>query len=141
MRPGLSVDNDTSYSTDMFTEMRLAALLQASQRGPGALTARDALSMATRAGALTLGLDAEIGSIEAGKRADLIVIDRQGPHLAPGSDPYSTIVYAARATDVRTTIVDGEVLVDAGLPVRVDPAEIAAEARAAARDLATRAGV
>jgi cytosine/adenosine deaminase-related metal-dependent hydrolase len=126
---------------DMFTEMRLAALLQASRRGPGALTARDALSMATRAGALTLGLDADIGSIEAGKRADLIVIDRDRPHLAPGSDPYSTIVYAARATDVRTTIVDGEVLVDEWLPVRVDPAEIAAEARAAARDLAARAGV
>ena len=130
-----------SNHLDMFTEMRLAALLQASRRGPGALTARDALSMATRAGALTLGLDAEIGSIEPGKRADLIVIDRDGPHLAPGSDPYSTIVYAARATDVRTTIVDGEVLVEDGRPVRVDPAEIAAEARAAARELAARAGV
>jgi cytosine/adenosine deaminase-related metal-dependent hydrolase len=126
---------------DMFTEMRLAALLQALGHGPGALTARDALWMATRAGAQTLGLDAEIGSIEAGKRADLIVIDRDGPHLAPGADPYSTIVYAGRATDVRTTIVDGQLLVDARLPVRVDPVEIVAEARAAARELAARAGV
>jgi 5-methylthioadenosine/S-adenosylhomocysteine deaminase len=126
---------------DMFTEMRLAALLQALNGGPGALTARDALSMATRAGALTLGLDAEIGSIEPGKRADLIVIDGSLPHLAPGPDPYSTIVYAARASDVRTTIVGGEVLVDEGVPVRVDPMEIAADARAAARELAARAGV
>jgi cytosine/adenosine deaminase-related metal-dependent hydrolase len=126
---------------DMFTEMRLAALLQAVQRGPGALPARDALWMATRAGALTLGLEDEIGSIEAGKRADLILIDRDGPHLVPGPDPYSTIVYAARATDVRTTIVDGQLLVDARTPVRMDRAEIAAEARAAARDLAARAGV
>jgi 5-methylthioadenosine/S-adenosylhomocysteine deaminase len=126
---------------DMFTEMRLAALLQALHRGPGALTARDALSMATREGALTLGLEADIGSIEPGKCADLIVIDRDGPHLAPGSDPYSTIVYAARATDVRTTLVDGEVLVDEGVPVRVDRAEIVIQARAAARELAARAGV
>jgi 5-methylthioadenosine/S-adenosylhomocysteine deaminase len=126
---------------DMFTEMRLAALLQALAGGPGTLTARDALSMATRAGALTLGLDAEIGSIELGKRADLIVIDNSRPHLAPGPDPYSTIVYAARASDVRTTIVDGEVLVDEGLPVRVDAMQIAADARAAARELAARAGV
>ena len=126
---------------DMFTEMRLAALLQALHSGPGALTARDALSMATRAGAQTLGLEADIGSVEPGKRADLIVVDRDPPHLAPGADPYSTIVYAARASDVRTVIVDGEVLVDGGRLARADGAEIAAEARAAAREVAARAGV
>jgi 5-methylthioadenosine/S-adenosylhomocysteine deaminase len=126
---------------DMFTEMRLAALLQAVTQGPGALTARDALAMATRGGATALGLDADIGSIEAGKHADLIVIDRDRPHLLPGLDPYSTIVYAARATDVRTTIVDGEVLVRDGRPVRVDLGEITADARAAARELTARAGV
>jgi 5-methylthioadenosine/S-adenosylhomocysteine deaminase len=126
---------------DMFTEMRLAALLQALHRGPGALTARDALSMATRAGAQTLGLEADIGSVEPGKRADLIVVDRDPLHLAPGADPYSTIVYAARASDVRTVLVDGEVLVDGGRLARADGAEIAAEARAAAREVAARAGV
>jgi 5-methylthioadenosine/S-adenosylhomocysteine deaminase len=126
---------------DMFEEMRLAALLQATRRGPGALTARDALVMATRAGARTLGLEDEIGSIEAGKRADLIVVDRDRPHLLPGPDPYSTIVYAARATDVRTTVVDGDVLVDAFTPTRMDRQEIAAAASAAARELAARARV
>jgi 5-methylthioadenosine/S-adenosylhomocysteine deaminase len=126
---------------DMFTEMRLAALLQAVTQGPGALTARDALAMATRGGATALGLDADIGSIEAGKHADLIVIDRDRPHLLPGLDPYSTIVYAARATDVSMTIVDGEVLVRHGRPVRVDLGEITADARAAARELTVRAGV
>ncbi len=126
---------------DMFEEMRLAALLQAVHSGPGTLTARDALSMATRGGARTLGLEDEIGSIEAGKRADLIVVDRDRPHLTPGPDPYSTLVYSARATDVRTTIVDGEVLVEDGAPVRVDHAQIVAEARSAARQLASRAGV
>ena len=124
---------------DMFDEMRLAATLQAVRHAPGALTARDALWMATREGARTLGLEDEIGSIELGKRADLILIERDRPHLAPDPDPFSTIVYAARATDVRLTMVDGQVLVrDFGLD-RVDPAEIAAEARLAAAELASRA--
>ena len=126
---------------DMFEEMRLAALVQAMRSRPGILPARDVLWMATRAGARTLGLEREIGSLEVGKRADLIVVDRDRPHLAPGPDPYSTLAYAARGSDVRTTIVDGEVLVDDFTPVRVDRAQVVAEARAAARQLAERAGV
>jgi len=126
---------------DMFEEMRLAAILQAMRKEPGVLTARDVLWMATRAGARTLGLEHEIGSLAVGKRADVIVVDRDRPHLAPGPDPYSTLVYAARGSDVRTTIVDGHVLVDNFLPVRVDRGQISAEARTAARDLAVRAGI
>jgi 5-methylthioadenosine/S-adenosylhomocysteine deaminase len=126
---------------DMFEEMRLAAVLQAVRRQPGVLVARDVLWMATRAGAGTLDLESEIGSIEPGKRADLIVVDRDRPHLTPGPDPYSTIVYAARGSDVRTTVVDGEVLVDDCELARIDRAEVIAEARLAARELASRAGV
>jgi 5-methylthioadenosine/S-adenosylhomocysteine deaminase len=126
---------------DMFEEMRLAAVLQAMRREPGILPAREVLWMATRAGARTLGLEQEIGSLEAGKKADLIVVDRDRPHLAPGPDPYSTLVYAARGSDVRTTVVDGVLLVDDFAPLRVDRAEIAIEARAAARQLASRAGL
>jgi 5-methylthioadenosine/S-adenosylhomocysteine deaminase len=126
---------------DMFEEMRLAAVLQAMRCRPGALPARDVLEMATRAGARTLGLEREIGSLEAGKRADLIVVDRDRPHLAPGPDPYSTLVYAARGSDVRTTIVDGNVLVDEFTPVHVDRTQVAAAAREAGRALASRAGV
>ncbi len=126
---------------DMFEEMRLAAVLQAVRLGPGALPARDVVWMATRGGARTLGLEAEIGSLEPGKRADVIVVDRDRPHLAPGPDPYSTLVYAARGSDVRTTIVDGELLVDEFAPLQVDRAEVAADARAAARTLAARAGI
>jgi 5-methylthioadenosine/S-adenosylhomocysteine deaminase len=126
---------------DMFEEMRLAAVLQAMRKQPGVLPARDVLWMATRAGARTLGLEHEIGSLEVGKKADLIVVDRDRPHLAPGPDPYSTLVYAARGSDVRTTVVDGEVLVDDFASVRVDRAEVAIAARAAARDLASHAGI
>jgi 5-methylthioadenosine/S-adenosylhomocysteine deaminase len=120
---------------DMFEEMRLAAVLQSVRLQPGALTARDAVWMATREGARALGLQSEIGSIEPGKRADLIVIDAQGP------DPYSTIVYASRGTDVRTTIVDGRVLIDEFRPASWDFAEIAATARREASALARRANL
>ena len=126
---------------DMFEEMRLAAVLQSIRLGPGALPARDAVWMATREGARALGLEPEIGSIEAGKRADLIVVGLDRPHLAPGPDPYSTLVYAARGPDVRHTVVDGEVLVRNGRPVRVDPAEVAADAKREAAALAARAGI
>ncbi len=125
---------------DMFEEMRLAALLQAVRHQPGVLPARDVLWMATRAGARTLGLDADIGSIEVGKRADLIVVGRDRPHLATSPDPFSTLVYCATGADVRTTIVDGEVLVNDGEPVYLDRAEIAGTARAAVRELLERAG-
>ena len=126
---------------DMFDEMRLAAALQAVRVAPGALPARDVLWMATREGAYALGLDAEIGSIEPGKRADLIVVDRGRPHVAPDRDPWSTLVYAARGTDVRMTMVDGIPLVENFSLVQQDAAEVAANARRAARTLAARAGL
>lgn len=123
---------------DMFREMRLAAGLQAISRGAGALTARDALSMATREGARALGLQGEIGSIEVGKRADLIVIERDRPHLLTTPDPYTALVYAARATDVRATIVDGVVLVDDFRLTGLDLPAIVREAAAAAAALTAR---
>jgi 5-methylthioadenosine/S-adenosylhomocysteine deaminase len=126
---------------DMFDEMRLAATLQAMRLAPGALPARDVVWMATREGARALGRDREIGAIEPGRRADLILIDRDRPHLTPSSDPWSAIVYSARGTDVRLVMVDGEILVQDFELTRLDAAEIAATARTAAADLARRAGI
>ncbi|MEI6668075.1 MAG: 5'-deoxyadenosine deaminase [Acidobacteriota bacterium] len=126
---------------DMFEEMRLAAVIQAVRKGPGVLTARDVVAMATRGGAQAIGLQDDIGSIELGKRADVIVVDVSRPHTTPGSDPYSTLVYAARGTDVRATIVDGHILVRDFVPVHLDPVEIAADARDAAKALVSRAGI
>jgi 5-methylthioadenosine/S-adenosylhomocysteine deaminase len=126
---------------DMFEEMRLAAALQAVRHAPGSLTARDALTMATREGARALGLEDELGSVEPGKRADLIVVERDRPHLAPDRDPWSTLAYAARGTDVRLAMVDGEVLVQDFALVHVDPLAVASEARYAAAELAARAGL
>jgi 5-methylthioadenosine/S-adenosylhomocysteine deaminase len=95
--------------------------------------------MATRDGARTLGLEDELGSIEVGKRADLILIDRDRPHLASAPDPISAIVYAARPTDVRTTIVDGRIVVDDFQLLTADRGSIIASAAREAGALAARA--
>jgi 5-methylthioadenosine/S-adenosylhomocysteine deaminase len=143
-RRGISVSLGTDGAAcnnelDMFKEMRLAAGLQAIRHGAGTLTARDVLLMATREGAHALGLQREIGSIEPGKRADFIIIDRGRPHLATAPDPVSAIVYGARASDVRTTIVDGEVLVDDFQLTRGELPDIVSTARREAAALAARA--
>ena len=126
---------------DMFDEIRLAIGLQAIRHAPGALTARDGLWMATREGARALGLEEEIGSIAPGKRADLIVVERDRPHLAPDRDPWSTLAFSARGSDVRLTMVDGEVLVDRFSLVQIDAPAIIAEARVCAAELARRARI
>jgi 5-methylthioadenosine/S-adenosylhomocysteine deaminase len=126
---------------DMFEEMRLAATLQAVRRHPGALTARDALWMATREGARALAMESELGSVEAGKRADLILISRDAPHQSPDPDPWSTLVYATRGSDVRMTMVDGHLLVRDFALSSHDVRAITAEARTAAASLISQAGV
>src|SRR4029078_5042173 len=126
---------------DMFEEIRLAATIKAVRKTPGALTARDAIWMATREGARALGLETEIGSIEPGKRADLILVGRDRPHLAPDRDPWSTLAFAARGTDVRMTMVDGEVLSDRCALTQLGPPAMASDTRAPAAELASRAGI
>ncbi|HKV38783.1 MAG TPA: 5'-deoxyadenosine deaminase, partial [Blastocatellia bacterium] len=95
---------------DMFTEMRSAALLQKVLRGPEVLPALQTLRMATIGGARAMGLDGEIGSIEPGKRADLILLDLNHAHTTPRPDLVSAIVYAAQSTDVQTVIIDGRIV-------------------------------
>ncbi len=126
---------------DMFEEMRLAALLQWRQEGPGSLPASAVLWMATRAGAKTLGLETEIGSVEPGKRADLVLVSRGAPHMSPAPDPWGAVVFGASAADVRMTLVDGQLLVDDFRLTGIDTAEVGAVARAEAAALARRAGL
>ena len=126
---------------DMFDEMRLAATLQAMRKAPGVLPARDVVWMATREGARALGQEGDIGSIEPGKRADLLLIDRGDPHLVPSPDPWSAIVYSARGSDVRSVVVDGELLVHEFALTRMDPVEVSRSAEASAAELAGRAGL
>jgi 5-methylthioadenosine/S-adenosylhomocysteine deaminase len=100
---------------DVFTEMRTAALLaKAVARDAEAMPAHAALRAATLGGAHALGLDARIGSIEAGKRADLAAVALRAPELAPCYDPVSHLVYAAGREHVTHVWVDGELLVSDG---------------------------
>ena len=126
---------------DMFDEIRLAATLQAVVEAPGALTARDALWMATREGARALGMEGEIGSIQPGWRADLILVERDRPHLIPDADPWSTLAYATRGSDVRLTMVDGEILARDHSLTRLDVGQIVVEGRRHAAVLAELAGI
>jgi 5-methylthioadenosine/S-adenosylhomocysteine deaminase len=125
---------------DAFAEMRLAALIQKPRLGPDALPAAQALELATLGGARALGLEAEIGSIEAGKCADLIVLDLGGPHTQPeDTDLISRIVYSASAADVRHVIVDGRIVVRDGTLKTADVGEIRLRANAEARGLRAKA--
>lgn len=126
---------------DMFTEMRTAALLQKMSRGTEALPAWRVLRMATIDGARALGLGREIGSLEAGKRADVTVIDLDRLHLTPGPDPVSTVVYAAGAADVRTVLIDGEIVMRDGELLTLSERDVLAEATRQAETLTNRAGL
>ncbi|MEU9958272.1 amidohydrolase [Streptomyces sp. NPDC050982] len=108
---GLGTDGAVSSNTlDVLRALGTAALVHKAAGDPTAVGAEQAVRMATIEGARALGLDAHLGSLEAGKRADLIVLDLGGPHLAPRHDPWSTLAYSARASDVRDTVVDGRIL-------------------------------
>jgi 5-methylthioadenosine/S-adenosylhomocysteine deaminase len=127
---------------DMFTEMRTAALLQKAFHGPEAVPAGRALRMATIDGARALGLENEIGSLETGKRADLIVVDLDKPHSSPRcEDVVSTLVYSTVASDVRTTIIDGHVVMRDGELLTLDENVVIDEANREAYALRARAGI
>ena len=127
---------------DAFTEMRLAALIQKPRLGPEALPAAQALELATLGGARALGLEAEIGSIEVGKRADLVVLDLEGLHTQPAeADLISRIVYSARASDVRHVLVDGRVVVKDGVLKTAKVEEIRRAANDQARRLRRAVGI
>jgi 5-methylthioadenosine/S-adenosylhomocysteine deaminase len=103
----------SNNNLNLFEEMHLAALLQKwLRRDAEALPARQVLRMATMRGAEALGLESQIGSLEVGKQADLIIIDAARPHLAPPHDPVALLVYSAQAADVCTVLVDGQVLME-----------------------------
>lgn len=110
---GLGTDGPagSNNNLDMFEEMASAARLQKiASRDPKALSARDVLEMATISGARCLGLEDKIGTIEVGKRADIIVVDLRQARTQPVYSVESTLVYASSGDDVVTTIVDGKVL-------------------------------
>jgi len=126
---------------DMFTEMRTAALLQKVQHGPETLTADRVLRMATIDGARALGLENEIGTLEVGKRGDVIVVDLAQLHSTPGRDVVSSLVYSAQATDVRASIIDGRILMRERQLLSLDETRVVENANHEAMSLMTRVGL
>lgn len=142
VRVGLAVDGSASNDTsDMLGEVRNCLLVHLLRWGPDALTAEDALRLATRGGADVLGRD-EIGSIEVGKAADLVLVDlsRLG-YAGAFSDPLAAVVYAGFDHRVDYTVVNGVVAVDRGRLVLGDEREIAREANAVSLAMLRAAGV
>jgi 5-methylthioadenosine/S-adenosylhomocysteine deaminase len=109
---GLGTDGAASNNDlDMFEAMRQAAFLhKLVTKDPRALPAHEALRMATIDGARTLGLDRQIGSLEPGKRADLIVVSMRSARQTPMYDPLSHLVYVTRGDDVQTMVVNGRIV-------------------------------
>lgn len=126
---------------DMFTEMRTAALLQKLAHGPEILPATQVLRMSTIDGARALGLADDIGSIEAGKRADVIVVDLNRLHAAPETNVVSSLVYSAQPSDVRTTIIDGRIVMRERKLANMNETDVIAEANREAKVLSERANL
>jgi 5-methylthioadenosine/S-adenosylhomocysteine deaminase len=124
---GAASNNDL----DMFEAMRQAALLHKHATGdPRVIPARTALEMATIDGARTLGLDREIGSLEPGKRADLLIVSTGAARQTPMYDPLSHLVYVTRGDDVRTVLVNGRVLMQDRRVVTLNERRVKREAAA-----------
>ncbi len=109
---GLGTDGSASNNTlDLFADMRVCALLhKINNFDPAVVSAREVVQMATINGAKVIGMEKEIGSLETGKKADIITIDLNKPHLTPLYDPYSHLVYCANGADVANVIINGKVV-------------------------------
>lgn len=131
-RLGLGTDGVAGSNNDlnMFEEMDLAAkLAKVTDRDPKSLTAEEALALATINGARALHMEDRIGSIEAGKKADVIIVRTAAPHAVPSYNVYSQIVYSLKASDVETTIVNGRTLMLNRRLLTLDEPAILAKAR------------
>jgi 5-methylthioadenosine/S-adenosylhomocysteine deaminase len=129
---GLGTDGPAGSNNDMdlMREMDLAAKLQkVSRMDPRAMTAQQAVEMATIGGARAIHMDKEIGSLERGKKADLIVLDLDAPHAVPLYDLYGQIVYSLKASDVRTVVIGGRIVMRDRRVLTMDQAAIIAAAK------------
>ncbi|MBX3020429.1 MAG: amidohydrolase family protein [Bdellovibrionales bacterium] len=123
---------------DPFVEMRLAALLQKPHAGPTSLPAREAFELATLQGAQVLGAQDSIGSIEPGKRADIVVVSRSHPSVATVEDPYSALVYSCSGRDVRDVWIDGKGIVRDGVHQVYNSKDVITNARRELKRLSER---
>lgn len=134
---GIGTDGPASNNNlDLFEEMRSASLMhKLMSRDPQAMSARTLVQMATVGGARVLGMEDRIGSLKAGKLADIIVLDLKKPHLTPLYDPISHLVYSARASDVRDVLINGRPVVRNGCALTVDQEELRLQVLTEAREI------
>lgn len=139
LRPGLGTDGCASNNDlDLFREMDTAAKLsKVFTMDPTSLSASTVLKMATAWGAEVLGLEKEIGTLEKGKKADIIVLDLWSPHLVPLYHPVSTLVYSASGSDVRHVMVNGRLILKDRRFLTLDPEEIMARVQEISRGIAS----
>lgn len=132
LRVGLGTDSLASNNIlDMFDEMRMCIFLQRAHKSDArCMSAQQALELATMGGAQVLGMEEDLGSLEPGKRADVIAVDMEYSQFSPIDDPVSALVYGANQQDVFFTMVDGEVIYDKKAFLRGDVADIIREADA-----------
>jgi 5-methylthioadenosine/S-adenosylhomocysteine deaminase len=127
---------------DMFEAMRTAAFLQkVTTMNPAALPASTTLHMATLGGAEALGMENEIGSLEVGKKADLILVDLSGAHMRPINNLENSLVYCANANDVQTVICDGQVVMEDRQILTLDEEEWVSNATRYAYERFTAEGI
>jgi len=132
----------SNNSYDMFREMFLAAIIhKARTLDPLIMPAETVLEMATINGAKAIGLEKEIGSIEVGKKADLVMVDTSQLNLTPTYNPVSNIIYAANGFNVHTTIVNGQILVHEGKLLTLDEEKVVENSRKQGQQLLGRADV
>jgi len=138
---GLGIDDAGHMNEDFFALMKSFCILHKGvTQEPSVTTAEKALEMATIDGARVLGMEDSLGSLEAGKKADLIVVDLNRWNYAPHLRPVTAMVYAGMASDVETTIVDGKVLMEnRKLTASIDEEEIMNDVERTAYDLVERA--
>lgn len=140
---GLGCDGAPCNNTyDMIREMKLAAVVQKGRLlDPLTMPAMTVLEMATLGGARAMGIESEVGSIEVGKKADLVLIDLRKPHLMPFREIVSNIVYSATGSDVDTVVVDGKPLLRGGKALTLNEERIMGEAQRRQDELISRSGV
>ena len=131
----------SNNNQDMFGVLKTASLLQkVTSLNPKAMPCEKVLEMATLGGARALGMEEEIGSLEPGKRADIVLVDIMKPHIMPIHNPVSALVYSAMGTDVHTVIVDGKIIVEGGKILTLNEQEVVERSQKAADELVQRSG-
>jgi 5-methylthioadenosine/S-adenosylhomocysteine deaminase len=129
----------SNNNLDLFQEMKTSALLQkVNTMDPTVLPAEKVIKMATIDGATALGLQNQIGTIEVGKKADLVLVNMKAPHLTPHRHPISHLAYASEGSDVNTVICNGQILMQDREVLVLNEAEVMEIAERAAEDLLSR---